>query len=123
MKMEKKILAFDIGGTKIAAAIVGTDGSLRHIAQEPTCQEGPEAGFEQLAAMTEKCLQTAGMKKGDVSGIGIGIAAALETGTDRILWAPNISGWQNVDLRAFLEERFGIPVCLEYDGHAAVLGE
>ena len=123
MGMAKNILAFDIGGTKIAAAIVGTDGSLRRAAQEPTCQEGPEAGFEQLAAMTEKCLRSAGLKKEDVIGIGIGIAAALENGTDRILWAPNISGWRNVDLRAFLEKRFGIPVCLEYDGHAAVLGE
>ena len=123
MSAERKIIAFDIGGTKIAGAIVGTDGSLHRIVQEPTCQEGPEAGFEQLAAMTERFLRTGVLKKEDVLGIGIGIAAALETETDRILWAPNISGWRNVDLRAFLEKRFGIPVCLEYDGHAAVLGE
>ncbi len=123
MGQAENILAFDIGGTKIAAAIVKTDGNLRHIVQEPTCQDGPEAGMEQIASMTEKCLLTGHLDRQDVLGIGIGIAAALETDTDRILWAPNIEGWRNVDLRGFLESRFGIPTCLEYDGHAAVLGE
>ena len=119
MTETKTILSFDIGGTKIAAAAVTTEGELRHIAQIPTCQKGPEAAFEELADLTEKCLK----ETGTAAGIGISIAAALETDTDRILWAPNISGWRNVDLKGFLEKRFGIPTYLEYDGHAAVLGE
>ncbi len=123
MRQAENILAFDIGGTKIASAIVKTDGTLQHIVQEPTCQNGPDAGFEQIAAMTKKCLETARLEKHDILGIGIGIAAALESETDRILWAPNIDGWRNIDLRGFLESRFGIPTYLEYDGHAAVLGE
>ncbi len=123
MGQAENILAFDIGGTKIASAIVKTDGTMRHIAQEPTCQDGPEAGLRQLASMTENALNTAQLKRQDVLGIGIGIAAALEADTDRILWAPNINGWRDIDLRGFLESRFGIPTCLEYDGHAAVLGE
>ncbi len=123
MKQAENILAFDIGGTKIASAIVKSDGTMKQIAQEPTCQDGPEAGIEQLAAMTEKCLRAGCLEHKNLLGIGIGIAAALETDTDKILWAPNIKGWRNVDLRGYLESRFGIPVCLEYDGHAAVLGE
>ena len=123
MEQAENILAFDIGGTKIAASIVKKDGSLRHIAQEPTCQKGPEAGFQQLAGLTEKCLEAGNLTRQNVLGIGISIAAALETDTDRILWAPNIEGWRDVDLRGFLESRFEIPTCLEYDGHAAVLGE
>ena len=123
MRQAENILAFDIGGTKIASAIVKSDGTLLHITQEPTCQDGPEAGFEQLVSMTEKCLNDSCLEREDLLGIGIGIAAALETDTDRILWAPNIEGWRNVDLRGYLESRFSIPVCLEYDGHAAVLGE
>ncbi|MHC1783660.1 MAG: ROK family protein [Anaerolineaceae bacterium] len=36
---------------------------------------------------------------------------------------PNLKGWKNVDLRGALEKHFKLPVCVEYDGHTAVLGE
>ncbi len=123
MGKAENILALDIGGTKIAAAIVKTDGSLRHIGRIPTPQDGPEDAFEQIASLVQTCFEEGHLEIQDVLGIGIGIAAALETETDKIIWAPNIRGWRNVDLRGFLETRFRIPTCLEYDGHAAVLGE
>lgn len=117
------IIAFDIGGTKTASALVSAEGALSHVGQIPTSQAGPEAGFAELAELTERCLAAAENKGEKVTGIGISLAAALETDTDRILWAPNINGWRNVDLKKYLEERFHVPVFLEYDGHAAVLGE
>ena len=56
-------------------------------------------------------------------GIGIGIPAVLDTGTDFIIWGPNLEGWQQVDLRGSFERHFKLPVCIEYDGHTAVMGE
>lgn len=123
MSQATKILAFDIGGTKIASAIVGTDGSLHHIQQLPTPQNGPEKSFELIAEMAGTCMRAGSLAKDDILGIGFGIPAALEPGTDRILWAPNIEGWRDVDLKGYLEAKLGIPACLEYDGHTAVLGE
>jgi glucokinase len=47
----------------------------------------------------------------------------LERDTDFIIWGPNLIGWRNVALRPSIESHFGLPVCIEYDGHTSVLGE
>jgi glucokinase len=51
------------------------------------------------------------------------VPAVLEHQTDRILWAPNLPRWEAADVKAILSQQFGVPAAIEYDGHAAVLGE
>lgn len=121
--MEKVILAIDIGGTKIAVGIVTTDGQILSSLTASTLQKGPEAGFEQIISLVEDLLQRSCLSIDQVLGIGIGIPAVLERETDFIIWGPNLSGWKNVDLKGALEKHFRTYVCIEYDGHTAVLGE
>jgi glucokinase len=120
---EKAILAVDIGGTKLAVALVAQDGRILSQAQEPTGQDGPQHNIEQIVRLLEKLLSANGLKPRDMLGIGIGIPAMLETGTDFVIWGPNLNGWRNVALRPAIEAHFNLPVCVEYDGHTAVLGE
>jgi glucokinase len=121
--MEPKLLiAVDIGGTKTAVALVDQAGAILNRVSEPTSQNGPAAGFQQIIHLIENILGQAGKSAADCLGIGVGIAAVLDS-DDRIVWAPNISGWRDVDLRTALSRHFGIPAYLEYDGQAAVLGE
>lgn len=121
--MEKIILAIDIGGTKIAVGIVTTSGQILSSLTASTLQKGPEAGIEQVISLGDDLLQRNGLTKEQVLGIGVGIPAVLERETDYIIWGPNLSGWKNVDLRGALEKHFLTSVCIEYDGHTAVLGE
>lgn len=120
---ELAALAIDLGGTKTAAAVVSQRGAILSRVQEPTCQDGPVAGVDQLERMIRAAAHAAGLEMPEIACVGIGIPAVLEAETDRVIWAPNISGWRDVDLRGQLSERFNIPVYLEYDGHTAVLGE
>ncbi|MBI9044219.1 MAG: ROK family protein [Anaerolineaceae bacterium] len=120
---EKSVIAMDIGGTKLAAALISPDGELRGRIEVPTCQTGKEQGFQQICDVFESVLSESGVFPSDVSGIGIGIPAVLEKGSRQIIWAPNINGWKNFDLRKQLEEELNLPVYMEYDGHTAVLGE
>lgn len=117
------LLALDIGGTKTAAALVGLDGAVHNTVQQPTCQSGPLEGVRQIIALLERVLHDARCPLGDVAAIGAGIPAVLAPETDEILWAPNVTGWRNVDLRGPLSAAFGLPVAVEYDGHTAVLAE
>ncbi len=117
------VLAVDIGGTKTAVAVVTFEGRIITRRVEPTLQEGPAAGIQQTIALLDSVMDKAGINPGQVQGIGVGIPAVLEPGTDLIIWGPNLNGWRNVDLRGALENRFNLPACIEYDGHAAVLGE
>ncbi len=122
------ILAVDLGGTKVAVALITAAGELLLRSEEPTCQAGPQAGIDQIVRLLQDLLQQAGQAAGgargleEVRGIGVGIPAVLDP-DDRIIWAPNLAGWREVDLRLALEERLGLPAFVEYDGHTAVMGE
>lgn len=117
------ILAMDIGGTKTAAALITPLGEILESDIRPTPQNGPEKGLKAIISQLEKLIDQSNIEKSRLTGIGIGIPAVLEPETDLIIWGPNLKGWKNVNLRKALEEYFHLPVCIEYDGHAAVLGE
>lgn len=117
------ILGVDIGGTKIAAAIITNTGEIIHSLIEPTLQEGPQPGIQQIIRMLDTLIQQSGYSPEQFIGIGIGIPAVLEKDTDFIIWGPNLKEWKLVDLRGALYQHFHMPICIEYDGHTAVLGE
>jgi glucokinase len=123
MNETRPVLAVDMGGTKVAAAVVTPAAAILARRQEPTCQTGPADGIRQVARLLEEVMTVAGLTWAEVSGIGIGIPAVLEPETDFVVWAPNLAGWRNVNLRDPLQEILGRPVCVEYDGHTAVLAE
>jgi len=120
---DKVVLAVDIGGTKIAVAAITTDGRILSRLTVPTLQKGPDSGIDQIIRLLEALIAQSGIAAEQLIGIGIGIPAALENGTDFIIWGPNLQGWKKVDLRSPLENHFHLPVSIEYDGHTAVMGE
>lgn len=120
---DRYILAVDIGGTKLAAAVITSGGMIRSRIVEPTLQEGPRQGIAQIIRLLQSVMRSADITPADCIGIGIGIPAVLEPETDLVIWGPNLKDWRNVDLRTPLEQYFHLPVCVEYDGHTAVLGE
>lgn len=120
---ERVTLAVDLGGTKTAVAVVSQSGVILARLQEPTGQDGPGPGIDQLERMARAAAAAAGWLLSEIDCVGIGIPAVLEEGTDRVIWAPNISGWRDFDLRGQLSGRLGLPVYMEYDGHTAALAE
>ena len=117
------LAAVDLGGTKIAAGLLSMQGEILARVEEPTCQLGPQQGMAQIVDVL-KALQTqTGLSSAQILGIGIGIPAVLEAGSDHVIWGPNLTGWRDVGLRPTLENLLGIPVYVEYDGHTAVLAE
>lgn len=120
---DKPVLAVDLGGTKVAVALLSPHGVILQRAQEPTNQEGPTALMSQIARLLRGVLVGSGLSIQNVQGVGIGIPAVLAPETDFVIWGPNLKGWRNVDLRGTLERELDCPVYVEYDGHTAVLGE
>lgn len=116
------ILAVDLGGTKVAVAAISPQGELLLRAEEPTCQDGPQAGIGQIVRLLRELLRRMGVSSRETLGVGVGIPAVLGE-DDQVLWAPNLQGWRDVALRPSLEQELGLPTVVEYDGHTAVLGE
>jgi len=56
-------------------------------------------------------------------GIGIGSTGPLDVNKGILLNPETIPGWVNVPIVPWIEDRFGVPACLENDADVAALGE
>ncbi|MET4637974.1 ROK family protein [Mycetocola sp. 2940] len=114
------VLALDIGGTKLAVAVVTDDAQCHGLLVEPTRRdEGPGPILDRLFAMGQAAIDTAG----PVAGVGISCGGPLRR-ADGILTGPlHLPGWVDIPIVAMAEERFGVPATLENDATAAALGE
>jgi len=132
MSPERTVIGVDIGGTKIAAALLrgrlpGTGSGT------PAARETPEIldRFTVLtdAGSTQACLDgivacIADLEHGSgrVEGIGIGVASMVDFGAGHVVESTNLP-LSDVPLRDLLQRRFGVPVVIDNDATAAAIGE
>lgn len=110
-----RVLALDVGGTKLAAAIVDEDGAILRRDRTPTLATDPWPSY---AAMLDRLVDGERL-----DGVGIGSAGPMTWPAGEV--SPlNVPGWRGFPLRATLAERYpGIPVRLHNDGVAFAIGE
>lgn len=116
----RRIGAVDIGGTKIAAGIVGDNGTILYRSECPT---EPRRGFEDAVDRIRQMLHTAIDHSGSINGIGIGCPGPLDPLTGVIGEVGTLPGWEGGRLADAVGEHFGLPVAVENDADAAALGE
>jgi glucokinase len=113
-----KTLGIDLGGTKIAAAVV-EDG--RIVARERIAT--PQGGFRDVAQAMVTVSQRLIDAHPDLMAVGVGSPGPLDLVSGTILFAPNIPGMQNAPIVATLSEGLGRAVVLENDANAAGYAE
>jgi glucokinase len=117
---EESILAFDVGGTKIAAARGTSSGVILQQVVELTPPGGEfDAMWKTICALGERLLSGAA-KPG---AIGVSIGGPLDAEKGIIYAPPNLPGWGSVPLRQLLEDHFGLPSYIEHDAKAGALAE
>ncbi|GAB2658872.1 ROK family glucokinase [Kribbella swartbergensis] len=110
-------IGIDVGGTKIAAGIVGPDGAI--VAR--THRDTPATSVDETAAAI--CDAAAELIAGhDVEAVGIGAAGFVSSDRSTVLFAPNLA-WRDEPLGARVAETLKIPVVVENDANAAAWGE
>ncbi len=124
MNKKELTLGIDLGGTKIASAIVDRHGAIvsRDETATPAAQ-GPEVVIETIVKSGSRALKQAGISSCDVSNIGVGAAGLVNAATGIVHTSPNLPGWQDVPLRDLLERAFGNKVSVINDAKAAAVGE
>ena len=121
-----RIVGLDIGGTKIASALVtleeGSAPVIEYVDKIPT--EAKLGGAHVLAnaiASARRVIEAAG---GKVDGIGVSSAGVIDPATGDVTYANEIMpGWGGTHLGAELEAAFGVPARVLNDVHAHALGE
>lgn len=118
-------IGVDVGGTKIAAGLVSARGEI--IArQRELIQKGRGDGLtpaKQIGAMVSSLRSVARGRGFGVAGCGVAVPSFVNRTSGEVRWAPNIDGWKDFPLGRLLEDWTGLPITLDYDGSAAVLGE
>jgi len=120
VKLSRRLLGIDIGGTKTAVLVGDSLGRTLKRVEFPTRprQNPPEA-------VIDRCFQSARrwMGKGGIPVIGISCGGPQDSARGIIFEAPHLPGWSDVEIVRLVEERFGLPARLENDANAGALAE
>ncbi|MDD2474191.1 MAG: ROK family protein [Methanoculleus sp.] len=116
------VIAVDLGGTNLRAALVTSDATVLAHTAVPTPTLGPSgtAITAAIAARVEALL--ASPRGREATAIGVASAGPLDLGRGRVVNSPNMA-FPVVEVTEPLGKRFGLPVSLVNDARAGVLGE
>ena len=113
-------LGIDVGGTKVALAVgEGAEGRLLGHGRIPFPGTGdPRRDVDALVSAAGRLLEETGVATASLASVGVSAPGPLAASEGRILSPPNLSGWRDVPLGAWLGEAFGVPVVVENDADA-----
>jgi glucokinase len=110
-------IGVDVGGTKIAAAVVTPEGEVLNEVRYPS--SGPK---ERLLSSMARSVNE--VRDGfEVGGICLAVPGTVSTVENKIIDAPNLHAIEGIPLKDELEERTGLTTTVENDANAAAWGE
>ncbi|MDP9023006.1 MAG: ROK family protein [Actinomycetota bacterium] len=115
--MADRVLAVDLGGTRMRAAIVTPDGEIHERRADPTPRD---------AECPDAVLRLAGdvIAAGAVGRAVIGVPGRVDYAGGRLEHAPNLPPhWPGALDEALLADRLGMPVTIANDADLATVGE
>jgi len=113
------VIAIDLGGTNIRAALCDESGSiLKRFKQLTQPEQGATAVISRIAETARAVLP----EDVQVAGVGIASPGPIDPYTGTVLYAANLY-WRDVPLRDALQNALQLPVTVGNDANLAALGE
>ena len=107
-------VGIDIGGTKIAGALVDDAGNIVEEVRVKSPISDSGLMVEAISSVISELT-----KNQKVIGVGIAAAGFLSANRELIYHSPNIAAWRNEPLKSKIEQHTPFPVLLENDANAA----
>lgn len=120
---ERVRVGFDLGGTKMLAAVF--DERYQKLGSERKKTKGyhgAKAGLVRVIDTIREALDDAKVSSSQLAGIGVGCPGPLDLDEGILIDAANL-GWKDVPLKSILEKEFDCPVVIANDVDAGVFGE
>jgi glucokinase len=111
-----RVIGVDLGGTKILAGVVDSEGRLERVTERPTPTGSQD---ELLDALVETVTE---LRTPEVAAVGFGVPARVDTRTGFAFTSVN-TPIGDIPLGDVLASRLGLPVGVINDGSAAALAE
>ncbi|MBI3591831.1 MAG: ROK family protein [Candidatus Melainabacteria bacterium] len=115
-QLKKTIMGIDIGGTKIACALVSS-GKLASPVYTARTPRG-----EKILSVVSKFYEQFS-RKYLISGVGISTAGMVSDHGRIVGSTGNIPGWQGTKVKEILQKKYRLPVVVENDANAAAYAE
>ncbi len=117
---ERCAIGLDVGGTKISAGLVDSQGGVLQTLRVPTPVDGgPATIFQAMRALIDRLLTAAGGR--ELVGIGLGMPGLIDRARGLSVQSPN-TGWRNVPVLAQFAD-YGLPLEMENDTRCHTVGE
>jgi glucokinase len=119
------IIGVDIGGTKIRAGAVNHNGEIigAPVTVDTVGSDESEKIFGRISDSIAEVIKNSGYKTLEISGIGMGVTGPLDTVEGTILECPQLPTMNFYPLREKIREKFNLPVIMDNDANALLLGE
>jgi glucokinase len=115
----------DLGGTIIKVGLV-RDGRMIHASSMPAnAHEGLAKQLPRIETAIRQSCEQSGAKLSDCAGVGIAFPGIIDPRKNRIISTPKdkYDDFGMIDLSAWSQRTLDLPVRVENDAHAALLGE
>ena len=115
----RHLIGLDLGEAQFSGAVVNLRGEILRSIHLPFDGPNGDATVELVFQLVDA------LHAGDLApllGIGIGAPGIIDTSTGTVRWSVNLN-WAELRLGPLLEQRYGVPVVVANDSHAAALAE
>jgi glucokinase len=117
-------VGLDVGGTTMKAGVVTNLGKVQSVVSLPTEPEkGQEVGLQQMCQAIRAAVDAARLRMQQIAAIGVATPGTMDLPAGIMLDPPNLKPWQNVPVRDYIHQQFGLPTAFQNDANAAAYGE
>ena len=122
--MSDLTIGVDLGGTNIKAGLIAEDGEvIRRHRVTTDAHLGPRGVADRICGACRELLATADQRGAAVRGVGVGSPGTIDIESGVVLFSPNLDGWNDVPLRAMVEDGLGMRCVVDNDANVAALAE
>ena len=115
----RHLIGLDLGEAELSGAVVNLRGEILRSIHLPLEGRNGDATVELVVQLVDALRAD---DRSPLLGIGIGAPGIIDTSTGTVRWSVNLN-WAELRLGPLLEERYGVPVVVANDSHAAALAE
>lgn len=116
-------IGLDIGGTKIAGALVAANGRVYNRVKVATPKRvNAKEIYACILDSIDELVVSSKVSRKQINGIGLGVPGIVDTHNSHILAAPNIA-LTGFPLSQKLKQKFRMPIAMANDVNAGLLGE
>jgi glucokinase-like ROK family protein len=118
------VLGIEVRYSTLTLVTTNLAGQVKSVWNEPfDFTTPPQTCLAMLSAAIRIFMARADLQWDQILGIGIGMARPIDTRTRTMLYPPGAHAWDGIDIVAFFEQQFQVPVYVDNNANLAAFAE